>query len=49
MLIDKKIDAIERNRLPVVINAEGKIIAVGQLFMNKDYKHYINIRNIGDE
>ena len=49
LLIDKKIDAIERNRLPVVINAEGKIIAVGQLFMNKDYKHYINIRNIGDE
>ena len=49
LLIDKKIDAIERNRLPVVIDAEGKIIAVGQLFMNKDYKHYINIRNIGDE
>lgn len=49
LLIDCKIDAIERNRLPIVINAEGNVIAVGQLYINKNYKHYINIRNIGDE
>ena len=49
LLIDCKIEAIERNRLPIVINAEGNVIAVGQLYINKNYKHYINIRNIGDE
>ncbi|GGB93918.1 tRNA(Ile)-lysidine synthase [Staphylococcus nepalensis] len=49
LLIDYKIIQTERNQLPILVNADDEIIAVGTLYLNNKYKTSIFIRNMGEE
>lgn len=49
LLIDRKIIQTERNQLPILVNADETIIAVGTLYLNNEYKDTIFIRNTGEE
>jgi tRNA(Ile)-lysidine synthase len=49
LLIDHKVRADERNQLPVIINNQNEIIAVGTLFIKESYKQAMKIKNMGDE
>lgn len=49
LMIDAKVPQEERNRIPVIVDAKGEILAVGELYQFKTYKHLINIAYLGDE
>ncbi|MBF7020753.1 tRNA lysidine(34) synthetase TilS [Staphylococcus sp. 18_1_E_LY] len=49
LLIDHKIIANEREQLPIIINNQNEIIAVGTLFIKESYKQAMKIKNTGDE
>lgn len=49
LLIDHKIIQAERNQLPVMVNAQNEIIAVGTLYLKNKYEQSIFIRNMGEE
>ena len=49
LLIDHKVIQTERNQLPILVNADEAIIAVGTLYLNNEYKDTIFIRNTGEE
>ncbi|MGI2236786.1 tRNA lysidine(34) synthetase TilS [Staphylococcus cohnii] len=49
LLIDRKIIQTERNQLPILVNADETIIAIGTLYLNNEYKDTIFIRNTGEE
>ncbi|NQD99273.1 tRNA lysidine(34) synthetase TilS, partial [Staphylococcus xylosus] len=47
LLIDNKIEQQERDQMPIIVNADNEIIAVGTLFLKSKYKDLICIRNMG--
>lgn len=47
-MIDHKVDMNERNIMPIVVDAEQHIIAVGQLYISRTHQDYLTINN-GDE
>lgn len=49
LLIDHKIVQSERNQLPVMVNAQNEIIAVGTLYLKNKYEQSIFIRDMGEE
>ncbi|MGW7977662.1 tRNA lysidine(34) synthetase TilS [Staphylococcus xylosus] len=49
LLIDNKIEQQERDQMPIIVNADNEIIAVGTLFLKSKYKDLICIRNMGEE
>ncbi|RQM86284.1 tRNA lysidine(34) synthetase TilS [Staphylococcus xylosus] len=49
LLIDNKIEQQERDQMPIIVNADNEIIAVGTLFLKSKYKGLICIRNMGEE
>ncbi|WKU93614.1 tRNA lysidine(34) synthetase TilS [Staphylococcus saprophyticus] len=49
LLIDHKIVQSERNQLPVMVNAQNEIIAVGTLYLKNKYEQSIFIRYMGEE
>ena len=49
LMIDGKIPQEERERIPVVVDANGQILAVGTLYQHTNYNHLINIVFLGDE
>ncbi|AMG61498.1 tRNA lysidine(34) synthetase TilS [Staphylococcus lugdunensis] len=48
LMIDHKVDMNERNIMPIVVDAEQHIIAVGQLYISRTHQDYLTINN-GDE
>lgn len=49
LMIDQKIITDERNRIPIIINNQNEIVAIGTLFIKESYKQIIKIKNMGDE
>ena len=49
LLIDKKIDSIERTQIPIILDAKQRVIAIGQLYVTTSFKHIIDIKKIGDD
>ncbi|MEP9853568.1 tRNA lysidine(34) synthetase TilS [Staphylococcus aureus] len=49
LLIDEKVIQLERNQMPILVNAYNEIIAVGTLYLKNKYKQSIFIRNLGEE
>lgn len=49
LMIDHKIMTHERNRIPIIINQQNEIIAVGTLFIKDSHKQTMKIKNMGDE
>ena len=43
-MIDHKIIANEREQLPIIINKQNEIIAVGTLFIKENYKQAMKIK-----
>lgn len=48
LMIDHKVDMNERNIMPIVVDAEQHIIAVGQLYISRTHQDYLTINN-GDK
>ncbi|WP_217972549.1 tRNA lysidine(34) synthetase TilS [Staphylococcus xylosus] len=49
LLIDNKIEQQERDQMPIIVNADNEIIAIGTLFLKSKYKDLICIRDMGEE
>jgi len=49
LLIDHKIEHHERDQLPIIINANDEIIAVGTLYLQNKYSQTIFIKDLGEE
>ncbi len=49
LLIDHKIEQHERDQLPIIINANDEIIAVGTLYLQNKYSQSIFIKDLGEE
>ncbi|WP_426704004.1 tRNA lysidine(34) synthetase TilS [Staphylococcus shinii] len=49
LLIDNKIEQQKRGQIPIIVNANNEIIAVGTLFLKRKYKDLICIRDMGEE
>ncbi|MBV5192277.1 tRNA lysidine(34) synthetase TilS [Staphylococcus chromogenes] len=49
LMIDAKIPQEDRERIPLVVDANGQILAVGTLYQHANYNHLLNIVFLGDE
>ncbi|WP_194746585.1 tRNA lysidine(34) synthetase TilS [Staphylococcus chromogenes] len=49
LMIDAKIPQEARERIPLVVDANGQILAVGTLYQHANYNHLLNIVFLGDE
>lgn len=47
LMINRKVPKFERERLPILLNKQGEIIAVGTLYTAADYEGKLEIINIG--
>ena len=46
-MINRKVPKFERERLPILLNKQGEIIAVGTLYTAADYEGKLEIINLG--
>ncbi|MDU7764040.1 MAG: tRNA lysidine(34) synthetase TilS, partial [Staphylococcus sp.] len=49
LFIDKKVTLAERQRIPLIINQENAVLAIGDLYVKENFKEFILISNNGDE
>ncbi|RQN32875.1 tRNA(Ile)-lysidine synthetase, partial [Paraburkholderia tropica] len=49
LFIDKKVTLAERQRIPLIINQENAVLAIGDLYVKENFKELILISNNGDE
>ncbi|UXR45058.1 tRNA lysidine(34) synthetase TilS [Staphylococcus simulans] len=47
LMINRKVPKFERERLPILLNKQGEIIAVGTLYTAADYEGKLEIINLG--
>ncbi|WP_424153899.1 tRNA lysidine(34) synthetase TilS [Staphylococcus debuckii] len=47
LMINRKVPAYERDRLPILLNKQGEIVAVGSLYTAPNYEKKLEITNLG--